>query len=299
MMNLHPDTWAKIRGQTRLIPLLKREAETGCPASMLFTGCAGLGKSALAHCLGAQSSMVVNEVRCFRDWTADTVNKVFLALPVTGYSSDGIPGPQAARSLIVLDEIHTLSGDSEDSLLPILEAKHLSINGKLSWLPEYLTVIGCTDKPHEMSDPLRSRFKLNLQLDPYSDSEIGQIIADKYKELGKSVIADIAGRSQGNPRLALNFADTVSRHKGSLGVFDTLQISPNGCGPLHQRYLSALEQAEGNTLSIRTLSSVLCESPEVLVATVEPHLFRLGLIVVSSRGRSLVMNNLRGKRAEI
>jgi holliday junction DNA helicase RuvB len=297
-MSNHPKSWSAYYGQSSLIPLIKQEVATGCPRSMLLTGMAGTGKSALAHVVGYESGMQVFEYRCFRDWDEARVAQVFLDLDITGYSDDGIPGPNAARSLIVLDEIHALKGDGSESLLPILDSGHCTLHGEANWLPTYLTVVGATDRPQEMSNPLRSRFALQLHLDPYSDVEIGQIIKSRYPRMSKDLIQDVAGRSRGNPRLALNYADTVAQHGGSTLIFSTLGIDQKGCGKLENAYLDALRRADGHTLSVRQLASIVQEDVEVLRELVEPFLVRLGLIQISPRGRTLVIGAVRGKRGQ-
>jgi Holliday junction DNA helicase RuvB len=277
-----PVKFSDLIGQDRVLSLLKAEAKD-VPRHILLYGPPGLGKTTIGRCLANEANMGFLELVAGPSLTPKIVMRKLLALSTNGYSSNGLPGRCHDRHLVLLDEAHKLKDTVQwHTILTDRTLNPDPWNG-VSWLP-ILTVVACTNYPNQLPEPFKSRFGLNFRLEPYEEPELTKIVQRRFK-LGPDMIKEIVRRSRGSARIALEHATTISRH--GLVAFDSLQIDEHGLTPTDRRYLIAMEAA-GRPLSLSTVSAMIQEDPAVVRAEIEPYLLRLGLIVITAKGRELV-----------
>lgn len=275
--------------------MVRKECKAGLPRHQLFYGPPGLGKTALALIEAHETGLELVYMQAGRMLTPRKVAETFMGLPTTGYDVRGNAGVGSKKYLVLLDECHMLA--DFDQFHPILSSRELTPDpwGGVSWLP-LLTIVAATNYPNLLPEPFKSRFPLTLRFDPYTESDLGRMIARRFPALQAGDRTEIARRSRGSARAALDFAATVERH--GLGAFDSLEIDANGLTPLDRAYLAALKGA-GRALSLTTISAMIGENSKVVLSEVEPYLLRLGLITITPKGRELLASDVKRSRGRL
>lgn len=303
---LRPLSFDEFRGQTRV----KRNLETAvkaaksrgdCVDHVLLCGPPGLGKTTLsailAHEMGSRI-VVIN---------APTIKrKGELAAVLTSLRKGDI---------LFLDEIHGLNPKIEEILYPAMEDLKLEIvagNMPLTLRIEPFTLVGATTRAGMLQRPLRDRFGIIAEMQPYDVEELADIVKSSAKKMGLACFdmaaEEIARRSQGTPRIAnrllrrvrdhVQCADSdTARRSDVTATCDDLGIDEIGLDQTARKYLAVLARA-GKPVSFKALASLLGESRDVIEQIVEPHLLRTGLVEVTPRGRQITQtgfNHVEGR----
>src|ERR1035437_9640864 len=218
MNNIRPGSLAEFVGQQNarrilnvLITASKRRGEP--VPHLLMSGQPGLGKTTLARIVASEMNgrlveMVGSSLKNATEMTAQLLEL-------------------RANDVLFIDEIHALHRKLEEVMYPAMEdrvittaeagfddlMKQLGIRGsekqsrKTHQLPAF-TLIGATTLLGLTSAPLRSRFRQIIQLEPYSDVDLQQIIANAATKLAfdlpEELAAEIAKRSRGTARTAVS-----------------------------------------------------------------------------------------------
>jgi Holliday junction DNA helicase RuvB len=142
-----------------------------------------------------------------------------------------------------------------------------------------------------------SRFRLVLHLDYYSHDELAEIVRQRCRALAwefePELLAEIAKRGKGTPRIAIRLLQSARRVQvaegaTALGVAhlqracEIERISDLGLDNIQQKYLALLA---GGPQRLNVLASMLGVSTKVLTKTVEPFLLRSGLVVKDDQAR--------------
>lgn len=277
------DALDQLVGQDRLKRLIRAElASKKLFRHTLLYGPAGLGKTTIAKTIATLTGSEFIPHTASGAWDALKTERELLALDTSGYLPGGIPGREAKRYLFFVDEIH-LVRSFEPWYEPLATLQVVMGSGGYSWIPD-TTFVFATTKLAKLPKPFRDRCPLHLRVDPYTENDLSEMIARKYAELDPATRDEIARRSRGVARHALNYAESVARH--GLDYFQDAEIDSLGLGPLERQYLDLLRKAD-RPLSAGTLASLTGESRENLVEIVEPALLALGLIEITTKGRIL------------
>jgi len=268
---------------------------------LLASGLPGIGKTTLARL------------------TATLYGGGFVELGGTVTDRDAIKALRVMEDgdVLFLDEVHRLISNGKaraEWLLTLLEDGTIQTPGGVFEAPR-ITVIAATTDAQRLPQTILDRF-VQPVLDEYNEVEAVQIAASAALRMGYGTdelpmpqstgwLEKVARASNNNPRLITRLLGQVrdiaiAEDLGNLsnGEYDISKalvwsgLTEDGLTAQAQNYLIALYVSNG-TAGVKTISAAIGEEQ---VAQTEKLLIHKGLVVITSRGRSLT--GLGDERAE-
>lgn len=264
---------------------------------VLLFGPPGLGKTTLAHVIGAEMG-----------------TRVYVTSgPALSRGTDLVSALTKLEQgdILFIDEIHRLPIAVEEFLYPAMEDFRIDVpvdsglharTVQIALKP--FSLIGATTRAGLVSAPMRSRFGLTDQLRFYSEQELLTILTRSARLLnltnvsGEALLA-IAARSRGTPRIANRLLRRVRdfaqvRAGGSISpkvVSEALQlegVDGLGLDKLDRQYLKIIATTyEGGPVGLEAVAATMSEDAGTLEDMVEPFLLQLGFVARTKRGREL------------
>lgn len=220
---LRPSSFDELVGQeaakTRLKIALGAAKQRGeAVPHILFGGSSpGIGKTTLAH-------VVANEYGAKSHYLNSPAIKKVSEL-------SHMLAKLNTNDVLILDECHALSKGVSEILLPAMEDNKLTIKivNRVATIPlPPFTLIGCTTEVGSIIRPLRDRFKIQFNLQPYTDDDISKIVFQNCIKLKlqcqDGVDRNVAFRSRGFPELqtdCLNVLETSHNLRGKRSLLMT------------------------------------------------------------------------------
>ena len=260
----------------------------------LFHGPPGLGKTALAHVLGAEMGTSV------RVTSGPVLEK---AGDLAAILSNLEPG-----ELLFIDEIHRMSPAVEEILYPAMEDFRLDLvigQGPSARtvridLPRF-TLAGATTRAGLLTSPLRDRFGYIARLEYYPAEDLVRIVERSAGILGACVesegAGEIAGRSRGTPRIANRLLRRVRDYAEVEGdgridldmarhALGCLEVDEAGFDRMDREILLTLiEKYGGGPVGLETLAAAAGEDKGTIEDIYEPFLIQRGFLDRTPRGR--------------
>lgn len=299
-VSLRPKRFFDFVGQNRVkqnlsiyVEAAKRRGEA--LDHILFSGLPGLGKTTLAHIIGAEMG----------------TRLVCSSGPVLEKPGDlaGLLTKLRDGDLLFIDEIHRLSRVVEEFLYSAMEDYEIDIvldtgpaARSLKLKLKRFTLIGATTREGLLSAPFRARFGVRERLDPYPTSDLEKIVDRSANLLGVPIEKEarhrVASSARGTPRIANRFVRRlrdVAEVRGQ-GVITNevavkglamLGVDVNGLEELDRTILKTLAKHGGGPMGLKTLAVSVGEEEQTIEEVYEPFLIQKGLILKTSRGRLL------------
>jgi holliday junction DNA helicase RuvB len=262
----------------------------------LFSGPPGLGKTTLANILAK----------------AMGTNIIVTSGAVIEKAGDlaGILTHLKTGDILFIDELHRLNRTAEEYLYPAMEDFVLdimldsgpsarSVQVKLN----QFTLVGATTRVGLLSGPLRSRFTFSCRLDYYEPELIAKILRRTGKilniELDHEAAMEIARRSRGTPRVAINLLKWVRdysqmRTDGFIDrqvvdkALNMLSIDPRGLDEMDKKILEVMiDFYKGGPVGLSSIAVAVGEEGETIEEVYEPYLIMQGFLKRTPRGREV------------
>jgi len=296
-------------GQENVKALIKTALEACWNDGQVFPntlalGDAGLGKTALSNLIAKETASHFHEVLAssFKDVS-----------DLHGFLLNCRQG-----DILFFDELHSMKRDLMLVLYRSMDSKKIFVkmsrkkNPFTIQLPD-LCIIGATTDYHAIPKPMLERYKLVLYFEYYSISEMKTILQNRCKVIGwkcsDEVFESISTMSRGVPRIGLRILENtyrVARSESSDIVLKKHLEKNCRMEGLDSLGLNREEQAllrflaESNIpVRLGTLAMSMGTLPINLSKTVEPYLFRAGLITKDDKGRMITEKGMRHIKGEI
>lgn len=264
---------------------------------VLLHGPPGLGKTTIAHVIGAELGTRVH-----------TTSGPALA---RGTDLVAVLTRLQAGDVLFIDEIHRLPVAVEEFIYPAMEDFRIDVcldtglnarTVQIRCAP--FTLIGATTRAGLLSSPLRSRFGITHHLRYYDEPELVRILTRSCSLLGITRIdpgslESIASRSRGTPRIAnrllrrvRDFADVRAQGRLTTAIVDDALrlegVDELGLDNLDRAYLRTIATVyEGGPVGLEAVAATMNEDSGTLEDVVEPYLLQIGFLARTRRGRAL------------
>jgi holliday junction DNA helicase RuvB len=264
---------------------------------VLLHGPPGLGKTTIAHVIGAELGTKVH-----------TTSGPALA---RGTDLVAVLTRLQAGDVLFIDEIHRLPVAVEEFIYPAMEDFRIDVcldtgmnarTVQINCAP--FTLIGATTRAGLLSSPLRSRFGITHHLKYYDEPELKRILSRSCSllnvhEIENGSLERIASRSRGTPRIAnrllrrvRDFADVRAEGRLSESIVDEALrlegVDALGLDDLDRSYLRTIATIyEGGPVGLEAVAATMNEDSGTLEDVVEPYLLQIGFLARTRRGRAL------------
>lgn len=263
---------------------------------VLLYGPPGLGKTTLAHIVSSELGVKIYST------SGPVIERVGDLASILTNLED--------RDVLFIDEIHRLNRVVEEYLYSAMEDYKIDImigEGPTAKSMKVgvsrFTLVGATTRTGLLTSPLRSRFGVDLRLDYYSSQEIEGILKRSAGILGVEItddgVAELACRARGTPRIANRLLKRVRdfAEVRADGVIDTdvarlalemLEVDSLGLDNLDRMILETIiEKFGGGPVGIDSIAAAVSEDKDTIEYVYEPFLIREGLLVKTTRGRTV------------
>ncbi|MFZ2681677.1 MAG: Holliday junction branch migration DNA helicase RuvB [Patescibacteria group bacterium] len=261
---------------------------------ILLYGNPGLGKTTLAHIIGAEMGANVKVT------SGPALERVGDLAAVLSNLAHG--------DILFIDEIHRMNHSIEEVLYPAMEDFALDLMvGKgpsartLRLALEPFTIIGATTRLSLLSAPLRDRFGSTLHLNFYNEADMAKIVSRSATILNMQIDNEaaetIAKRSRRTPRIANRLLKRVRdyaqvKHEGQVtklaadGALSMLTIDHLGLDSVDRHLLATIiDKFQGGPVGLGTLAAATQEETDTIEEVYEPFLLQLGFLDRTPRGR--------------
>ncbi len=264
---------------------------------LLLHGPPGLGKTTIAHVIGAELGTRVH-----------TTSGPALA---RGTDLVAVLTRLQPGDVLFIDEIHRLPVAVEEFIYPAMEDFRIDVcldtglnarTVQIKCAP--FTLIGATTRAGLLSSPLRSRFGITHHLQYYDRADLVRILERSCAMLGVTdvepgALARVANRSRGTPRIAnrllrrvRDFADVRAHGRLSSGIVDEALrlegVDELGLDNLDRAYMKTIAGVyAGGPVGLEAVAATMNEDAGTLEDVVEPYLLQIGFLARTRRGRTL------------
>ena len=194
-----PRSLDEIKGQDRVVKLLKSISTITASPHFLFVGRSGVGKTATAYAFASWLGVEVVEMNSSDERGIDTVREKIKTIL---YS--------ASPKILLLDEADQMTKDAQFALRRLSE---IAIQKNMP-----TRIIMTANHEHKIITAIKSRFAV-LRFSPLRDEVIAEIVRDvmRKENIGNDerIVQVIVKVSKGDARTALNYVEMLKRMERS------------------------------------------------------------------------------------
>lgn len=310
-LQVAPPTLRHFTGQKLVVEQAKvaldaAQAENEPLIPMLMLGPPGLGKTLIAHIMARELAVPIYEVLGQNLNLTSDLNAVLL--------------DATDRGIVFIDECDEMPPYAQTALYKAVEERKIYVEGNIhsGRKPQVVplanfTLILCSNHEHSIVQPLRDRMKLVLRFEYYSPDELTQLLHQRAKALGwnieNGVLAEIAKRGRGTPRLAIRLLEACRRTCRSEGE-NTITvkhfertcylecIDSMGLDRTETQILEILHDASG-PVRLGVIAARLGLPSQTVSECSERYLLQQGLITKTSQGRCITAKGLEHVRQNV
>lgn len=262
-------------GQSKAKDILKAYLDSGVKVlpHILISGNAGHGKTTLSRIIASTKGVKFIEIM------AQSITSKEHLVQLVKASAGGI---------LFIDEIHGLSRDTVEVIYSMME--DFKCDGERI---SHFTLIGATTEYGELLKdrrPFVDRFKINLELAPYSINEIARLTENRalkgHLKANKSDFNAIASNSKLVPRTAIRLLEATHTFGGNVNkAIYSYNIVKDGLTEKDIKVLKYL--ATNRKAGINSISAYLNTPIQSYRYEIEPYLLQIGYILVVPGGRQI------------
>ena len=267
--------------------------------SIFFHGPSGSGKTTLAQIYAKETGWNIYKTNGSNLQKVSDIVNIFNDLE--------------EKTIIFIDEIHSMSSIASNFLLSIIDDRSIKIKiGKDYNMKEisielpFFTIIAATTLLYKISNPLISRFNYLLHIETYSSKDIKNIVKSFFKDYNLFINDEnlnlIVNHSKLNPRNVKNISLAIKNtimaknkkiinKKDILETFKLLDINYLGLNKLDLIYINCLKDNK-IPLGISLISQITNIPKNTILNIIEPYLFRMKIIAKTPKGRKLIAKTL-------
>lgn len=283
-------------GQENVKALVKTALEASWQDGSIYPntlalGDAGLGKTAMSNLIAKETASTCHEVLASSFKNVSDIHGFLLSCK--------------EKDLLFFDELHSMKHELMLVLYRAMDSKKVFVKIPSKRKPctislPDLCIIGATTDYHNIPKPMLDRFKLVLYFEHYSTDEIKTILQNRCKKIGwkcsEETFNKISCMSRGVPRIGLRILENtyrVTRAESSDLILEK-HLKRNcqmegldrlGLNREEQKMLKLLSLQNNQPIRLGTIAMSMGTLPRNLSQTIEPFLFRAGLITKDDKGR--------------
>jgi Holliday junction DNA helicase RuvB len=250
----------------------------GFPRHFLLMGNAGHGKTTLAGIIAKELGFNFN-VYVGSNFDIATMNDFLMKNQES-----------TTPNVLMIDEIGELDKKTLTYLLPLIEDFKL---GNLN-LRKFI-LVGATTDTYVLSkrcQPFLDRIHAKIYLTDYSSDDIIKLLIQYNSQIHKANITSevyeiISNNCRYTPRLAISLFDYVVSSGDVSKVLNMNRIIKDGLDDIDIKILDLLANAEGKTVGEEAISIIANMTRAEYKQLREPYLMRQGLILRTTRGRTI------------
>jgi Holliday junction DNA helicase RuvB len=266
--------------------------------SALMTGPPGLGKSMIAQVIAREMASGYSEILGQTLMCPVDLNAILLGA--------------AEKSVLFIDEADELPIFLMTALYRAVEDRRVYLESssvcktpRTIPLPPF-TIILASNHEHSIVPQLRDRLRLHLRFEYYTEAELADVLRQRSRSLkwavDEQVVALIAQRGRGTPRIALRLLESCRRVCRSLGETIILPehldkacslegVDTRGLDRQELTLLRMLHESK-RPLRLNVIAARLGLPPKSISNVFEPYLLRLGLIQRCAEGRTITQEGI-------
>jgi DNA polymerase-3 subunit gamma/tau len=196
-----PKDFSEIYGNVQVTTALEAMLKNNPPHAFLFYGPKGCGKTTLAKIVAGKlesNGMDFHEMDSADFRGIDTIREIKRQCYYA-------PNQGSKSRTWMLDEVHKLTNDAQNSLLKLLESP-----------PNHVYFILCTTEPNKLLPTVKDRctqLKVQSLTEQQTKKLLLSILKKEKKQLDDDILEEIHETSKGHPRAALQILDLVLHTK--------------------------------------------------------------------------------------